>query len=267
MSATAPTLAARAWHALRQCFWKAYFHLRVVGRHRLPLAGPMILCANHTSHLDAPAILAALPRHPALRTRTAAACDVFFRGGPLARLAGRLFSRALPLARRGHFPAGLRDLERALRAGHPLILFPEGTRSPNGALGDFHSGAAMLSLRTGAPIIPIHLAGPRAALPRAARLPDPFDVTVRIGQPLFPPTPVKGSPAPTDHKHEARDRLTADLRQAIASLGQPTIIQRRPGRGARPAAFTHRPPTARHRALPYPSRPLSAKHPFPTGDC
>src|SRR5215212_1073792 len=69
--------ARRCWYSMRRLWWSAYWHLEVRGAEHVPARGAFLLCANHVSHLDAPAILAALPRATALRTSTAAAKDVF----------------------------------------------------------------------------------------------------------------------------------------------------------------------------------------------
>src|SRR5215213_8227516 len=69
--------ARRFWYSIRRCWWGPYFRLEVSGLENVPAAGAMLLCGNHASHLDAPAILAALPREVALRASTAAAKDVF----------------------------------------------------------------------------------------------------------------------------------------------------------------------------------------------
>src|SRR5687767_6318361 len=69
--------ARRFWYSMRRLWWSAYWRLEVRGAENVPRRGPVLLCANHVSHLDAPAILASLPRATALRASTAAAKDVF----------------------------------------------------------------------------------------------------------------------------------------------------------------------------------------------
>src|SRR5688572_9835978 len=158
-------LGRRVWFSARRCWWTPVWHLHVDGLANVPTDRPVILCANHSSHLDAAAILAALPRDVALRTRTAAARDVFG-DYPWREFVSRFMTGAVPLTRGADFARGLRTLERVLHNGRPLILFPEGRRSPDGRVGEFKPGAAMLSMRTGAPIVPIRLQGLHEALPR-----------------------------------------------------------------------------------------------------
>ena len=212
--------ARRCWYAMRRWWWSGYWKLHVHGLEHVPRRGPVLLCANHTSHLDAPAILAALPRALALRTSTAAAKDVFGER-PARVLVSRLLTNSLPIQRcpeaKG-FAKGLRELEAVLRDRRPLILFPEGRRSQGGELLTFKPGAAMLALRTGAPIVPVYIDGARKALPRKHWFPRPADVRVTFGEPIDPRA-ARGSVADGSlSKRRAYDALTEQLRGEIALL-------------------------------------------------
>ena len=211
------SLARRAWYSARRCWWKALWRLDVRGLGHVPARAPVLLCANHTSHLDAAAILAALPRDLALRTTTAAAQDVF--GDHAAYdFVSRLTTGALPLERGADFARGLRQLQAVLRERRPLILFPEGRRSVDGNLVEFKLGAAMLALRTGTPIVPIHLDGVREALPRGAKLPKAAKVRVHFGRPIDPAPYRRAVEAGEIDRREAYRRLTDDLKAAIARM-------------------------------------------------
>src|SRR4051794_6832871 len=201
----------RAWYSARRCWWKPVWQLDVAGVDNLPADGPVLLCGNHTSHLDAPAILAALPRAIALRTTTAAAKDVFG-DHPLRNFVSQLTTGALPLGRGADFARGLRQLEAVLRDGGPLILFPEGRRSPDGRLVEFKLGAAMLAIRTGTPIVPMCLEGLHEALPRGAHVPTATKVRVRFGTPLDPTAYREAVEAGTLPRREAYQRMTDQLR-------------------------------------------------------
>jgi 1-acyl-sn-glycerol-3-phosphate acyltransferase len=73
-----------------------------------------------------------------------------------------------------------------LNDGWSLIIFPEGGRSPDGWAQEFRSGAAFLALRTGHPVVPVHLEGTRRVLKRGAKVPTPSTVHVTFGSPLRP---------------------------------------------------------------------------------
>jgi 1-acyl-sn-glycerol-3-phosphate acyltransferase len=212
--------ARRSWYALRRIWWSTFWRLEVNGLANLPRRGPFLLCGNHTSHLDAPAILASLPRELALRTSTAAAKDVF--GDVRWReVVSRVITNALPIERGAGFSRGLRDLEVALHDRRPLILFPEGRRSTDGNLLDFKPGAAMLALRTVTPIIPVRIegaGGPGGSLPRGGYFPRPHGVSVCFGPAIAPRPYVDLVTAGRMTKREAYERLTTELRKAIAAL-------------------------------------------------
>ena len=214
---TAITYARRCWYAMRRWWWSTYWRLEVVGGHNLPRRGPVLLCGNHASHLDAPAILAALPRGLALRTSTAAARDVFG-DVPWRDVVSRVITNALPIERGAGFSRGLRELEAVLHERRPLILFPEGQRSTDGRLVDFKPGAAILALRTGTAIVPIHIAGADGSLPRGGYFPRPHDVRVCFGTPIDPRPYVDAVASRRMSKRDAYDAITDQLRQAIESL-------------------------------------------------
>src|SRR6185503_2340346 len=113
---------------------------------------PFIIVANHASHLDTPAILAALPSSIRHRTAVAAAEDYFFTR-PLLGLAVSLGIGAFPFPRKGI--AGLERAAELLKAGWNVLLFPEGTRSVDGLPHAFHTGVARLATTTGVDILPV----------------------------------------------------------------------------------------------------------------
>jgi 1-acyl-sn-glycerol-3-phosphate acyltransferase len=211
--------ARHAWYSMRRTWWSAYFGLEVAGAARVPARGPVLLCGNHASHLDAAAILAALPRDLALRAATAAARDVF--GGrehPWRNLLSRLTTGSVAIERQADFAKGLRVLEGVLDDGRPLVLFPEGKRSQDGRLLPFKPGAAMLAIRSGAPIVPVRLDGLTKALPKGARLPTAADVSVRFGQPLDPAPYQRAIAEGRMTRKQAYAAMTEELKGAIAQM-------------------------------------------------
>ncbi len=167
-------------------FYSHYLGLEVVGRDRLPSEGAYIIAANHQSHLDAPAILTALGSD-SRRLHVVAARDYFFdtpwKGGFFAELLN-----AIPFDRSGDFDQGMDLCRTALRAGDPLLIFPEGTRSPDGLLQPFKAGLGQLALSLDVPIVPARIDGTHEALPKGAALPRPRRVRVAFGEPLSPAT-------------------------------------------------------------------------------
>jgi 1-acyl-sn-glycerol-3-phosphate acyltransferase len=177
---------------VRAPFWRALFWrlvlscsggLRVHGTGRLP-AGPCVIVANHNSHADTVALIAALParRRPAV----AAAADYWFGGGPRPRVC-RALCGAFPVRRTGGGSADLAAAVSLLAAGRDVIVFPEGTRSRDGRVGEFHRGAARLAAQAGVPLVPAGIAGTRTLLPPGSGRPHRAVVTVTFGEPVEAP--------------------------------------------------------------------------------
>ena len=171
--------------------------------------GPFVFVANHTSHADTAVLLRALPGRIRRRTAPAAAEDYFFRG----RLRGALASLgigAFPFPRKG--AAGLDRAEELLAEGWNVILFPEGTRSPDGRMRPFRSGIGVLAAR-GATVVPVGIAGSREVFPKGARLPRRAPVSVVFGPPSRTDL---GVPAPT--ASQALERKVSRMRAAARML-------------------------------------------------
>lgn len=159
----------------------------VLGLDRIAaLSGPAVFVANHTSHLDAPLILGSLPARYAKRMAVGAAADYFFDARWRAAITAVVFN-AFPVERRGS--RKLRSLAPSLLdRGWSLLLFPEGTRSEDGWMGQMRLGAAQLCVTRRVPAVPIVLRGAYAAMPRGRNWPVPGRprVVVRYGTPLSP---------------------------------------------------------------------------------
>jgi 1-acyl-sn-glycerol-3-phosphate acyltransferase len=139
---------------------------------------PCVIVANHSSHADTPALLAALPAHR--RPAVAAAADYWFDDARWRRYVGKSLTGAFPVRRSG---GGSDDLHRAiglLASGRDVIVFPEGTRSRDGSVGHFHGGAARLADEAGVPLVPVSIRGTGALLPVHGR-PHHSRITLRIG--------------------------------------------------------------------------------------
>jgi 1-acyl-sn-glycerol-3-phosphate acyltransferase len=190
------------------------FHLKIVGGDRLPATGPAVVVANHVSWLDPLIVPLALPRKPAIL-----AMEELWQM-PVIRSAVRAYgSLAIPIRRGTVDTASLRRALDALGSGRLLLIFPEGGISPDGTLRPFHRGAVMLSARSGAPIIPIAIAGTRDALPLGRVIPRRRTVTIRVGTPI--PAPRSTRQALERANAEAQAQIRALLDSSSARSGLP----------------------------------------------
>ncbi len=147
---------------------------------------PVIFAANHASHLDTPLLLSCLPLRFRHRTVVAAASDYFFDRTWKAHLFAFSLA-AIPIERTKVNRRSALLASELLGDGWNLIIFPEGGRSPDGWGQGFRpGGAAYLSVRTGRPVVPVHLAGTRQVLPKGATGIRRTETTVTFGTPLRP---------------------------------------------------------------------------------
>lgn len=164
--------------------------LTVEGIEHLCNDGPCIFAANHSSHLDAPVMLAALPGRLRRRVRVAAAADYFFTN-PFKGLLVSTALNAFAFERKGPgCNASLDETQRLLQIGQSVLIFPEGTRSPDGQMQPFKRGVGSLALADGIPVIPVRIEGAHDAWPKGAFWPRRRQIIIRFGKPLCfsPPT-------------------------------------------------------------------------------
>lgn len=161
----------------------------------LDLEPPLILAANHLSHADTPAILRTLPRPIRRRTAVAAALDVFGRSRngqklvwkkELLQLVVAAGFHAFAFDRHGPPLRSVRTSAELVRGGWNLLLYPEGTRSRDGAIAPFKAGVGVLARITGRPVVPIHVSGGDVVQPHGALMPNRGQVLVRYGRPMWP---------------------------------------------------------------------------------
>jgi 1-acyl-sn-glycerol-3-phosphate acyltransferase len=163
--------------------------VRVTGAEYLEgLRGPAIFAVNHASHLDAPALLRALPSRLRERLVPTTAADYWFRN-PILGAVVRLLLNGFPFHRCGSARATLAQAQALLTAGWCLLIFPEGTRSLTGEMAPFKRGVGLLAARAGhVPVVPVHVGGAYDVLPKGSSVPRPGPMTVAFGTPLrFPP--------------------------------------------------------------------------------
>lgn len=171
--------------AARHRFWRSVFQL--VGGFRVTGSAPyqaMVVAANHQSHADTAALLAAMP---APYKPVVVAADDYWFDSALRRTLLSLATGGVPVDRvsGGGYASLVAGAEKVLGAGSTLLVFPEGTRSTDGTLGPLHSGAMRIAQEFEVPLLPIALVGTGALLPKRGRL-HPAAVEVRVGTAIAP---------------------------------------------------------------------------------
>jgi 1-acyl-sn-glycerol-3-phosphate acyltransferase len=175
--------------------------VRGVGQERIP-PGTCLFVANHTSSADAPAVVGAIPRRIAILLK-----ESLFQW-PIVGQAFTL-ARFIPVNRRERGSA-LESLEKAieaLKAGQSFLIYPEGTRSPDGRLQEFKKGAAVMAIKAGVPIVPMACSGAHRVMAKRSLKIKPGEILVEFLKPIDA----------SAYTFEQRDALNQRLHDALAA--------------------------------------------------
>lgn len=175
--------------------------VRVLGVERIP-PGVCLFVANHTSSADAPAVVGAIPRRIALILK-----ESLFK----FPIVGQAFSSAhfVPVNRNVHDSA-VASVEKAteiLRAGQSFLIYPEGTRSPDGRLQRFKKGAVVMAINAGVPIVPMICSGAHRIMEKRSLVIHPGEIVVEFLEPI----------ESAGYSIEHRDILNEKIRMAMAA--------------------------------------------------
>lgn len=173
-------------------------------------APAVIFAPNHHSHLDTPLMVTAVPEPWRSKLTVAAAADYFFDKrfkGAMSALA----LNALPIDREVTGRKSSDLIRGLIDDGWSLVIYPEGGRSPDGWGQEFKGGAAYLSGRTGAPVVPVFIDGTGAIFGKGMKRPKPGSTRVIFGSPLRP------------LQNESTRRFNARIEAAVTALGDEAL--------------------------------------------
>ncbi len=174
------------------------------GAHNLNLGGPVIIAPSHRSALDAPIIAGVGHR----RMRALGKQSLFV--NPVAAWVVAALG-AIPLRRGEADRDAMKSARDILDSGEAMIVFPEGTRQSGPRVAEVFDGTAYLASKTGAPIVPVGIAGTETALPPGAKFIHRSRVAVVVGEPIRVPQGRMSRPA----MRELSGRITTDLQAAL----------------------------------------------------
>ena len=181
--------------------------IEISGLENIPAGRSCIFMSNHVSNLDPPVVLPLLPG------RSSVLLKQELMNIPILGKAMRL-AKFVPVARGSRRDAAQASVEAAadaLRSGLHILVYPEGTRSPDGRLSAFKKGPFFLAKETQAPIIPIALSGTQTMMRKGSNAITPGLARIRVLQAIEP------------SKYETREELMAAVRSAIAKALPPEM--------------------------------------------
>jgi 1-acyl-sn-glycerol-3-phosphate acyltransferase len=184
-----------------------WFRPQVVGKEHVPATGPVILAPVHRSFADFGFTAFCTRRKLFFMTK-----DTMWKNKYLGKLL--LYVGAFPVHRESADREALQRAEEVLARGQCLVLFPDGTRRQGPVIEDLMEGAAFLSARTGAPIVPIGIGASDLSMPLGRAIPKPYRIQVVIGPSLPPPARTGGGRVSRSAVHVTTEDLVGKL-QAV----------------------------------------------------
>ena len=175
--------------------------VRVEGKTKIP-EGVCLFVANHTSSADAPAVVGAIPRRIAVLIKGS-----LFKW-PIAGQAFKL-ARFIPVNRKDRESAiaSVEKAAQAMREGQSFLIYPEGTRSPDGRLQGFKKGAFVLAIKAGVPVVPVLCSGAQRVMAKQSLEIHPGEILVEFLEPIDA----------SKYTLEERDALNQRVRDAMAA--------------------------------------------------
>jgi 1-acyl-sn-glycerol-3-phosphate acyltransferase len=176
------------------------FRVRVFGQRNVPRRGGVLIVSNHQSYLDPPLLAVGLERPVSFMARR-----TLFRNPAFGRLIAAL--NAFPVTRGGLDIAAMREAVRRLHDGAALVVFPEGTRTPDGEIAPLHAGMLAIVERANVPIVPAVIEGAFEAWPRDST-PRTGEISVLYGRAI----------RPEEHNRLSRAELVERLQSELSRL-------------------------------------------------
>ena len=209
------------WYAfargLVELVCRLYWRVEIRDKDKLPRTGAYVIAPVHRSNVDT--LLAGCLTRRRIR---------FMGKDSLWKYpwSAALFSSlgGFPVHRGTPDREALRTCEEAVRAGEPVVLFPEGTRQSGPELHPLFEGAAFVAARAGVPLVPVGIGGSEWAMPKGSRRINPVKVVMVVGDPILPPARPEGGRLSRRAVSEMTERLTVDLQalfdQALEAAGR-----------------------------------------------
>lgn len=197
----------RIFNSLLRIYLQLRHHLHVDGLENLEGNSAYVFTPNHSSHFDLLSLASALPHRLVQKTFAVAAKDYFF-DRTWKALGARILVNAIPFDRKGRVNESMEKCRAALASGDSLVIFPEGTRSPDGELQDFKPGVGqLLAGKENVRAVPVLIEGAFQIMPKGTSKPGPGKLRIRFGKPIS----FQGISADSEGYKKVVERLRAEV--------------------------------------------------------
>jgi 1-acyl-sn-glycerol-3-phosphate acyltransferase len=198
------------FHYLVAGFYDAFFRGEVVGTENIPADGPYLIASNHASHLDPPFVGCQVPRQMrffARRTLWNSRISSWWLDN----------TETIPVDRDSGDIGAIKRVLQAIQEDRAIVLFPEGTRSPDGRLQTPKAGVGLMACKTGVPVVPCRVYGSFEAFGKGDKFPHfGTPITIVFGKPI-PPSEYDAPEAGKQRYQVVSDRIFS----RIAALPMP----------------------------------------------
>jgi len=167
-------------YASKLLFYLAFIPVKIEGLDNIPTERPLIILPNHQGHFDYPIMFMAIPfRFSYIAKKELFALPIF---GRYFRIAGFYM-----LDRNAAMSAynTMEEVGEAMKTGDSILIFPEGTRTENGSVGEFKGGALKLAYKLGVPILPVAISGSFGIMRKLSWIVNSKKVKIKIGKPIY----------------------------------------------------------------------------------
>jgi len=193
---------------------KYYLRVEYFGIENIPKSRPYILAPNHASALDQAMVSYSIGKDRREYLYTLA--TKFFYDRPIAKIFIRIAANAMRIDTVEDFFPALRAAVKVLKLGRSIYINPEGTRSETGELLPFRVGVGVLAVETGAPIVPVYIAGTHESMPPGKYFPKPIKIKVYFGEPIMMDGYIKRKQ--TETAYDVYKAATDELFKRVSAL-------------------------------------------------
>jgi 1-acyl-sn-glycerol-3-phosphate acyltransferase len=227
-SASRPSLIYLTIRCIARLIFKTIYRCKTIDKGLVPHTGPLLVAANHQSYLDPPLVGGMADREMHFVARSG-----LFSFGPFGWIIRQLNS--VPIKEEAGDLGAIKEIVRRLEMGNAVVIFPEGSRCPDGAMHEFKRGVALLVKRAKCPVVPAAVEGCFDAWPRGSA-PRVFGkrIAVKYGRPIpYEELMQNGPDAALERLASEIDRMRLELRAMLRKETSDRFPPRGPGDGPR----------------------------------